>query len=346
MTNPSMQCKRILLLFGGQSAEQSVSLVSAKNVYASFDMTAYEPILCYIDQKGTWWRVNDIAKPNPDARSERILLVPGASSVMIGAQLVHIDAIFPALHGTYGEDGAVQGLAHMLNVPIVGCDIDGSLLCFDKVLTKQLMALHSIPTIPYRVCQEGQSMPDYKRLAKPLGGTMFVKPARQGSSVGVSHVTNETELKSAIKEALQFDTVVLIEQAVTNARELEVAVLETTQGIETSVVGEVVPDRGFYSYESKYDAASASQLVIPALVDTDTAQRIKDMAHRAFEAMHCRGLARVDFLMDGSGNVYLNELNTMPGFTDISMYPKLWEAAGVSQTELVSMLIEQATCSR
>lgn len=341
MTESSTQRTHILILFGGQSTEHDVSMASAKNVLASL-ANRYEPLLVYIDHAGVWWHASEIAKPS--GKAAHVVPLPGTSSVMIGKKRVQIDVLFPALHGTYGEDGAVQGLARMLNAPIVGCGITGSTLCFNKVLAKQLLEVHGISTVPYRVYESGQEYPLYEDLAASLGKTLFVKPARQGSSIGVSCAGNEAELRAAIREATRFDTTVLIEQALSGARELEVAILQTADRVEASVVGEVIPDREFYSYESKYDAGSTSQLVIPTSLDVKTSQFVQATAAQAFRALRCRGLARVDFLMDKAGKVYLNEINTMPGFTDVSMYPKLWEATGMSQTKLVSALISQAIC--
>lgn len=339
MTKDSVK-KTVLVLFGGESQEHEVSIVSAQNVYNVLNKDEIEPILCYIDRDGRWLHASSIAK-HADAT---IAITPllGGSAVQIGDKQVRIDSIFPVLHGTNGEDGTVQGLARLVHVPIVGCGVAGSALCIDKVLSKQLLAAHDIPVTPGIVYYAGEKLPDFANLQRTLGKVLFVKPARQGSSVGVSMVHTSEEFETAIEVALQYDTVVLIEVAVSKARELEIAVLGTNAQPRASVVGEIVPDREFYTYESKYDSASTSQIVIPAKIDDDLVALAQEFARKAFRALQCNGLARVDFLLDDNGKLYLNEVNTLPGFTHISMYPQLWEASGLPYQELVATLIDLA----
>lgn len=332
--------KMVLVLFGGESPEHEVSIISAQNVYNAMNLNKIEPILCYIDRQGNWLHAPSIIEHD----SAKVPITPllGAAAVKIGDKQVRIDTIFPVLHGTHGEDGTVQGLARLMHVPIVGCGLVGSALCIDKILTKQLLTLHDIPVTPSVVHYAGEKLPDFAELQRTLGEVLFVKPARQGSSVGVSMVRTGKEFIAALKTALRYDREILIETAILGARELEIAVLGSNTRPRASVVGEIVPDREFYSYESKYDAASTSQIVIPAKIDENLAALAQDLARKAFRALQCTGLARVDFLLATDGSIYLNEINTMPGFTNISMYPQLWAANGLSYPDLVATLIDSA----
>lgn len=332
--------KTILFLFGGVSAEHDVSVMSAKNVYVAMDSMELNIVCCYIDRRGRWWSVAAIEEPvRPSAR---IMPLLGSGSILVGGKKVKIDSIFPVLHGKGGEDGTVQGLAALLSVPIVGCGIDGSLLCMDKVLAKQLLTAANIPVVQGKVCVATETPPSFAELTRELGSTLFIKPSRQGSSIGVGKATNEAEYQAAFQKAAAYDSMILIETAIEDAREIEIAVLGDSLNPRVSVLGEVLPDRHFYDYESKYSDNSTSQLVIPAALDVELVARIQRYAKQAFRALRCRGLARVDFFVAGDGALYVNEVNTMPGFTDISMYPKLWEASGLPYKDLVATLIEQA----
>lgn len=330
--------KTVLFLFGGESTEHDVSIMSAKNIYQALDKQRFSPVLCYIDRKGQWWHATTVAEP-----VERTPVIPqlGTSAVSIGSESIHIDAIFPALHGRNGEDGTVQGLAALLHTPIVGCGLDGSFLAMDKTVAKQLLQAAAIPVVPGKTYQSND-MPLFKELANQLGPVLFVKPARQGSSVGVGKAKTEAEFKAAFKEAAKYDQSILIEAAIEKPRELEVAALGSTHSPKISVVGEVIPDREFYDYQSKYDSNSTSQTIIPADIPAQKADQIREYAAQAFTALHCRGISRIDFFMATDGSIYINEINTLPGFTNISMYPKLWEASGIPQTELITQLIELA----
>lgn len=336
----STRKKRVLLLFGGESHEHDVSLISAQNIYNALNMDRIEPLLCYIDRHGSWWHTTSISAQNT---TEAIIPIPGASAVKVGGIYMPIDVIFPVLHGTNGEDGTVQGLARLLHTPIVGCGIDGSAICMDKVLAKQLLAAAHIPVVPFQIYQAKATLPNFTVLTQKLGPVLFVKPARQGSSVGVSKVRSAAEFSAAIELALRYDSEILIEAAVDKAREIEIAVLGPTDSPEVSGAGEVIPDRDFYDYESKYDSASTSEIRIPAVITPAQATKAQAMARKAFSILRCRGLARVDFLLGNDGILYLNEVNTMPGFTNISMYPKLWEADGYSYQQLVEKLISGAS---
>lgn len=332
--------KTVLIVFGGESSEHDVSIMSAQNIQAVLDDKTIIPLFCYIDKGGRWWQVDTVTKP--EHLDRMITPALGKSSVQIGTHTIPIDVIFPILHGTHGEDGTVQGLATLMHTPIVGCGLDSSLLCFDKVLTKKLLEAAGIPVVPYAVHHEGEAPPDLDTLVRQLGPVLFIKPARQGSSVGAGKARTQLELDTAIEEALRYDTSVLIETAVAHPRELEIAVLGTTEQPQVSVVGEILPDRDFYSFESKYSADSTSQIMIPAKIRPEVSARLQALAAEVYGLLRCRGLARIDFFLDARGNIFLNEVNTLPGFTNISMYSKLWEASGVSYEDLVKKLLDLA----
>ncbi|MDX2776052.1 D-alanine--D-alanine ligase [Streptomyces caniscabiei] len=332
--------KTVLLLFGGESSEHDVSILSAQNVAAAIDTRSVTLFLCYIDPKGNWWHAETVEKTTGPA--DRISPVLGSSQVAIGGRIVPIDVIFPVLHGKNGEDGTVQGLAALLHVPVVGCDMDGSLLCMDKGIAKQLLANAGIAVVPGRA-YAADTPPPFAALAREFGQTLFIKPARQGSSVGVSKVKTEAEYEAAFQEAGTFDNTVIVETAIKNARELEVAILGGPRHAQASPAGEVIPDREFYDYASKYSSASTSRIVIPAALSDGLHAQIQRDALLAYQTLHCRGLARVDFFLTTDGTLYLNEINTMPGFTNISMYPKLWESVGMDNQTLVMTLIDQAS---
>lgn len=341
MTNNHSQ-PVILFLFGGESPEHEVSIASARNIYTALDRTHYTVLLCYIDREGTWWQADKIADYKDIGLANRVMILPGGSSVHIGTATQHVDLIFPVLHGQNGEDGTVQGLAKLLHTPILGCGLEGSVLCMDKILTKRLLDHAGIPIVPFVDCHKDDARPTYTLLAQQLGEVLFVKPAHLGSSIGVSKVHDQQTLTEALKLAFSHGSEVLIEAAVVKARELEVAVRGAVDGPEVSVVGEIVPDRDFYSYESKYDSASTSEARIPAVLDVAAAEQLQEYASKAFQILKCQGLARVDFFLSQEGQLYLNEVNTMPGFTDISMYPKLWEASGLPYNQLITSLITEA----
>lgn len=332
--------KTVLVLFGGESSEHDISILSAQNIQAALNSNAITPLFCYIEKDGTWWHTDTAAKP--ERLDEVITPILGKSSVQIGTGVIHVDVIFPILHGTHGEDGTIQGLAALLHTPIVGCGMDGSLICFDKILAKQLLQAADILVVPYKTHRAGAAPPDFAELTQQLGPALFIKPARQGSSVGAGKARTKPAFEAAVKEALRYDTDILIEAAVAQARELEVAVLGTGPHAQVSVVGEVLPDRDFYSFESKYSDTSTSQIMIPAKISPEVSTRLRTMAAQAYSLLRCRGLARVDFFIDAKGTIFLNEVNTLPGFTNISMYPKLWEASGVSYKELIRTLIDEA----
>ncbi|HXF64360.1 MAG TPA: D-alanine--D-alanine ligase family protein, partial [Caldilineaceae bacterium] len=281
------------------------------------------------------------AQPAPSDSASWALLPTAAQEERLPA----IDVIFPVLHGPYGEDGAIQGLLEMANLPYVGCGVLGSALAMDKAVAKRLFAAEGLPQAKYHLIHRAawQASPEaaYVEVEARLAYPLFVKPANLGSSVGVSKARNRRELAEAVALAAAYDRKIVVEEAVPNAREIEVSVLGNDDPI-ASVPGEIIPGHEFYDYAAKY-LDDSSQLLIPAALNEEQTALVREMAVRAFKAVDGAGLARVDFLMDGvQGKLYLNEINTMPGFTRISMYPKLWEASGISYPELVDRLVQLA----
>lgn len=338
-----MQRTTVLLLFGGESSEHDVSISSARNVYAAMDDSKYDITLCFIDKHGKWWLLNDFGMSISTHDAPQVVPVLGSGCFITvpSSHMIKPDVILPILHGKNGEDGSVQGLAQLLHIPIVGCDMTASALCMDKLATKQIMQANDIKIADYVAHREGDDMPDFTLLSTKLGIPLFVKPNRAGSSVGVSRVISAEELDIALTEAHMHDGIVLIEQGITG-REIEVAVLGNPPRHQVTRPGEVLAEGTFYSYESKYAATSSSSVVIPAALDESTEAEVRDLAARTYALLGCRGFARADFFIGEDNTVYFNEINTLPGFTNISMYPKLWREAGVPYPQLIDKLIAAA----
>lgn len=333
----------VLILFGGESSEHEVSISSARNVYAAIDNKKFDVILGYIDKEGKWWLLDRFSNDINTHGAPQLAPVLGSGSFVSfpSSRIVKPDVILPILHGKNGEDGSVQGLAQLLHIPIVGCDMTSSAIGMDKLATKEILMTHDIAVAPYEVHRHGDELPDFNHLSMELGIPMFVKPARAGSSVGVSKVHSEDDLASALELAHQHDTMALIERGIPG-RELEVAVLGNPPSHKVSGVGEVMPGDDFYSYDAKYDINSTSKVIIPAKLDTETSSRICQLASDVYALLGCSGLSRVDFFLAEDGTIYVNEINTFPGFTNISMYPKLWREEGVSYSELIERLVTLA----
>lgn len=330
----------VLLLFGGESSEHEVSLSSARNVYAAIDDTKFEVILGFIDREGKWWLIDRIGTDINTHGAPQLAPVLGSGSFVSfpGSRITKPDVILPVLHGKNGEDGSVQGVAQLLHIPVVGCDMTSSALCMDKIFAKDILAKHDLPVVPYEVYAASDPLPDFSYLSMRFGVPLFVKPARAGSSVGVSKVYSEEELFQALELAHVHDTRVLIERAIAG-RELEVGVLGNPPDHKASAVGEIIVSDDFYSYDVKYGANSKAQLSIPADIDERLELRMRTMARDAYAILGCTGLARVDFFLAPDGELYINEINTLPGFTNISMYPKLWRYGGVSYSQLIEQLV-------
>jgi D-alanine-D-alanine ligase len=349
---------RVGVIFGGKSAEHEVSLTSAQNVMRALDKNKYAVVPIGIGKEGRWLTRGDPLKTltggevsmpqllgsgyeTLDEQATGRELIPGTQA----AGLPDVDVIFPVLHGPFGEDGTVQGLLELADIPYVGAGVMSSAVGMDKAAMKDLFRSHQLPTPKYIVVKrrdwENDPAGVEVRAAAEIGYACFVKPANMGSSVGVSKVHQAAELPEAMQAAAAYDRKILIEVAVPNAREIECSVLGNDEPI-ASVPGEVVPGHEFYDYVAKY-IDDSSELLIPAPIDPALADRVRELSIKAFQALDCAGLARVDFLLARDTNdLYLNELNTIPGFTRISMYPKLWEASGLSYSELISRLIELA----
>lgn len=346
---------RVAVVFGGKSGEHEVSLVSAASVINAIPRDRYEVIHVGISKSGRWLldeAAVRLLNGGEVAESSDHLVFPGDPEhglleLDLGSgsvRSVAVDVAMPILHGTFGEDGTIQGLFEMADLPYVGAGVAASAVGMDKVLMKAVFRDAGLPIVDsaFYLRRAWQSDPDGVRreIEDRFGYPCFVKPANLGSSVGVSKAHDAAELDAALALAARYDRKIVVEQAI-NAREIECSVLGNDAPI-ASIAGEVIPSREFYSYESKYEDED-SRLLIPAEVDERTQQEVQSLAVRAFQAVDCAGMARVDFFLDrGSGKVWLNELNTIPGFTSISMYPKMWEASGISYPELLDRLIQLA----
>jgi D-alanine-D-alanine ligase len=367
---------RIGVLYGGRSGEHEVSLASAAAVFANLDRNRYEPVAIRIEKDGRWAladrppiaasaaeviehsrveaarqirsgrEVHLVARPS----EETILSIkrsPDASPESSEASVtgLHVDVMFPVLHGPYGEDGTVQGLLELANVPYVGAGVAASALGMDKALMKVLFAARGLPVCDYRVVLrrtwEQRSADITAELERALGYPMFVKPANLGSSVGISKAKDAATLRTAMELAGSYDRKIVIEAAVPDAREIECAVLGNDDP-QASLPGEVIPGREFYDYEAKY-LDDSSQTIIPADLPSGMVDEVQRLSIAAFRAIDCAGMARVDFLVSRStGAIVVNEINTIPGFTTISMYSKMWAATGVSYPMLLDRLVELA----
>jgi len=350
-----MNKKKVGIIFGGKSAEHEVSLQSAKNIVDAIDRTAYDVVLIGIDKQGKW-HINEESSYLLHAENPKLIelnksnnpveLIPGDT----GGELIHaesatslgqLDVVFPIVHGTLGEDGSLQGMMRLANLPFVGTDVLGSALCMDKDIAKKLLKLANIQVAKGLTFRRAQmDSIDFSRVAEELGTPMFIKPANQGSSVGVSKVSTKEEFDKAIREAFDFDHKLIIEEAIVG-REIECSILGNEEPI-ASLPGEILPQTEFYSYDSKYIDEKGAELEIPADLPEETTKRIQEIAIKAFQTLECEGLARVDVFLTEAGDIYVNEINTLPGFTTISMYPKLWEVSGISYSELINRLIELA----
>lgn len=342
--------KKVGILFGGKSAEHEISLLSAKNIYDAIDRSKFEPILIGIDKSGRWLlsdaqqfllNANNpaLVKLNPDGKT--VALRPEGSGTLSAedAGSFTLDAVFPILHGPFGEDGTIQGFLKLADIPFVGPSVLGSAVGMDKDVMKRLLRDAQIPIGKFLTLKSHEQAPSFTVIEETLGAPFFIKPANMGSSVGISKVRNEAEYISALNDAFLYDTKIIMEEFI-KGREIECAVLGNEEPI-ASVPGEIIPLHDFYSYNAKYIDEKGAALEIPAKIDEDTKKRIQDLAVKVSQTLCCEGLSRVDFfLSEKSGEIIVNEINTMPGFTKVSMYPKMWEASGISYTELITRLIE------
>jgi D-alanine-D-alanine ligase len=339
---------RIAVLFGGRSAEHDVSVLSAANVMRALEPAKYDAVPIFVTREGQWllssFDNGTLAKPSTG--TEVCLLAGGHGRIMAvsadGAhyELPKIDILFPVLHGPHGEDGSVQGLAAVARVPLAGCGILGSAVALDKDVAKRLLKEAGLPTARSVSIHHGAA-PAFAELQRALGLPLFIKPARQGSSFGVSKVSNEGDYEAALAEGFRHDRKLLAEEFI-RGREVECSVLEDTEGgLFVSRPGEIVPaeSHGFYSYDAKYVDENGAALKVPAELPPEIEVKIRDAAAMAFRAVGCDGMARVDFFVTPDMRLLINELNTIPGFTDISMYSKAMAASGVAYSEIIDRLV-------
>lgn len=349
-----MQKIRVGVVFGGRSSEHEVSLVSAQSVFKALDQGKYEAVPISITKQGRWMIGAGPEAFLPDApttgapqlTSAGLTADPTMKGLLVLDQTrdldrVNVDVLFPVVHGTYGEDGTLQGLFELANLPYVGCGVMASAIGMDKVAAKRIFRDAGLPIVPFievlRNAWRQHSDDIIGRVEAELGFPCFVKPVNCGSSVGVAKARDHATLIAAFDQACRYDRKVMVEKAVA-AREIEVSVLGNDSPI-ASIAGEIVPCNEFYDYQAKY-VDNRSQLLIPAPIDEGQMARVRELAVQAFRAIDGSGMARVDFFLDReTGELYLNEVNTIPGFTSISMYPKLWEATGITYPELMDRLI-------
>lgn len=350
-----MKKLRVAVLFGGRSAEHEVSLLSARNVIESLDKNMYEPVLIGISKEGRWFlnensiRLLNAADPKliklSDNENEVVIAPCGSGSSLISlsgkSEPGKIDVIFPVLHGPYGEDGSIQGLAKLADLPCVGAGILGSSVGMDKDVMKRLLRDAGIPIGRFvTITQLSRHQFHYEQLRENLGSTLFVKPANLGSSVGISKVRNEKEFNKALDLAFEYDLKVVVEEEIIG-REIECAVLGN-EDPQPSIPGEIIPHADFYSYDAKYIDADGARLEIPAKLSSYLIRKVQEISVSTFKVLECQGMARVDVFLTKEEKILVNEINTIPGFTHISMYPKLWEHTGITYTQLVDRLIKLA----
>ncbi len=342
------------ILFGGQSAEHEISLISAQNVYNFLDKKKYKAILIGIDKKGRWFLYSKNFTLNPNnpqtiklkKSNKQLAVITGKNRGQLiqinNKKIIHLDIVFPVLHGTFGEDGSIQGLLKLLDIPFVGVDLLGSAICMDKDITKKLLTQAKIPNSKFLTfTKKNKQDINFQKIKKELGLPLFIKPANMGSSVGINRVDTKEKFKSAINEAFRYDSKIIIEKFI-KGREIECAVLGNDYP-QASLIGEVItPPNKFYSYQAKYLNEKTTILKTPTKLPLTITKKIQALALRTFQTLECSGMSRVDMFLTANNKIYVNEVNTIPGFTSISMYPKLWEKSGISQTKLIDKLINFA----
>lgn len=341
--------KNIAILFGGQSVEHEVSIISAQNVIEALDKKKYSIKPIFINKNGHWFLLNstdilkNISPQNLDQaqHSQKININIGDKNVLNikNKENISVDVIFPILHGSYGEDGLMQGFLELANIPYVGTGVLGSAVCMDKAIAKNLLRAAKISVAKFLVLNAGDKIrPD--QIIKKLGLPLFVKPANTGSSVGILKVKKVDDLEAAVSFARKYDNKIIIEEYVPG-REIECAVLGNGK-LKASLPGEIVPKHEFYTYEAKYIDPDGADLIAPAILDKKIIKKIQNLAKKAFAVLNCEGMARIDFFLTKENKIILNEANTIPGFTQISMYPKLWTVSGLPYNQLIDNLIDLA----
>lgn len=345
---------RVAIIFGGKSAEYEVSLKSASHIFNATDKKRFVPVLLGVDKSGKWFYNSsfyttefvDLVGNDYFAGACRVYLSAAGGFVNVVSEdenkvLASFDVAFPIIHGTFGEDGTLQGVLKSLDIPFVGPDVLASSIAMDKDVTKRLLKAAGVPVAKsYTLYKQRAAAHGFEEIVADLGLPLFVKPANAGSSVGVSKVTSREEYDVALSVAFRFDNKILVEEAVIG-KELECGVLGNEE-LSVSDVGEIVATEEFYSYDAKYISANGAVLQVPAKIDAEVAAEIRRLAVESCKAIGCEGMARVDFLLSHKHKLVLNEINTLPGFTEISMYPKVWESAGMVETELITELVSLA----
>lgn len=346
---------KVGVVFGGRSPEHNISLLSASNVIDNIDREKFELVLLAIDKEGIWHYNEGPLKLNNPGNAQLVSL-PQYDNVIYLSQnsgdhsiidkssgkiISKIDLLYPVLHGAFGEDGSIQGLAKVAGLPCVGCGILGSSAGMDKDVTKRLLRDSGIGIADFITLRKGYNDHlTYKEISEKIGGELFVKPANLGSSVGVSFVDNEEDFIKAVKDGFEYDPKVIVEEKVTG-REIECAVLGNEKPM-ASVIGEILPKTEWYTFENKYVDDDGAGLEIPAKLTEDEAKRATSIAINSYINLECSGLTRVDMFLKANGEIIVNEVNTLPGFTKISMYPKLWSYSGIEYQELITKLIHFA----
>ncbi len=347
-----MEKKNIGILFGGKSAEHEVSINSARSIFKAIDKEKYVPILIFIGKKGKWFTDDRFASAflsnekmiSFQEDGEEVVLAPQSEGLLRmlsnSAKSIKLDVVFPVLHGTYAEDGTVQGLLKLVDVPFVGSGVLGSAVSMDKDIMKRLLKEKGIKIGKFITIKREEEIVKYAEVVEKIGCPFFVKPANMGSSVGVNKVSSEKDYQGAVDDALQFDSKILLEEYI-EGREIECSVLGNENPC-ASIAGEIIPTHEFYSYDAKYKDENGATLEIPAKITAKEMEEVKELSIRVFKVLSCEGLGRVDFFLKKDGAIFVNEINTLPGFTSISMYPKLWEASGLNYKDLIDKLIALA----
>ncbi len=343
--------QNVLIICGGKSAEHEISILSARNIISAIDRLHFVPIPVVISRSGAWYLLSEqvlfeeMTEYTDDCQLGKLCTLirhPTKTCLMTAThEEIAIDIAFPLVHGPMGEDGTLQGMLELMALPYVGSGVLASAIGMDKDILKRMLAHSNIPVAPMVTLTSKDDIPDFNQVCEKLNSKiLFIKPAIMGSSVGISKVSNKAQFEEAIVTGFRYSFKVLIEKFIPG-REVECSVLGNLNP-QASCVGEIKPTHDFYSYEAKYLDANGAKLIVPAQLPIPLADEVRKMAIAAFEAVECKGFARVDFFISDEGKVYVNELNTIPGFTAISMYPKMWEASGICYTDLISQLIALA----
>ncbi len=322
----------VAVLYGGRSAEHEISLISAKNVLNAINKDKYNIIEVKIDKKGNW---------SIDNQPVQLLLNYGEGKIInqnTAKTVAQVEVLYPVLHGPYGEDGTIQALAKIAGLPCVGPNLISSAMCMDKDVCKRVLQSADIKIARFVTLRKhSKNNLSYSEITKYLGNQLFIKPANMGSSVGISFANDEESFNKAVVDAYKYDNKLIVEEKI-KGREIECAVLGNIEA-ESSAPGEIVPTKGFYSYESKYLDEKGAILKVPADLPVELSEKAKTLALKAFEYLECKGMARVDMFLTENGEFIINEINTLPGFTEISMYPKLWDYSGVNSTQLTDQAV-------